>query len=171
MPYLYAIPYLQLAPSYVYVLDTPPGGGGVVGYVLGVPSTAAFVEAYNTQYVGSVSLPTVSNAADDSAAGQVAETIAAAKNSDRMLLPGIMEQFPAHLHVDILDGHTGKGWGTALVRALLDQLASESVAGIHLGMAEDNVRAGRFYRRLGFSDVSEQAGEKGHGARWFARKL
>ncbi|KAF8541619.1 acyl-CoA N-acyltransferase [Trichophaea hybrida] len=162
IPYLYAIPYLQLSPSYIHVLDTP---SGVAGYIMGVPSTTAFVEAYNAHYVPTLSFPSLPEPLSD----QAQQTIALAKNGDRILIP-VLDEFPAHLHINILDEYQGMGWGSTLMHTLLQQLVAEDVQGIYLGMAEDNDRAGRFYERHGFVEVVVE-GEKGKGAKWLTKKL
>jgi ribosomal protein S18 acetylase RimI-like enzyme len=163
VPYLYAVPYLQILSSYIHVLDTPTG---VAGYIMGVPSTTTFVEKYNTDYV-----PTIENLSlPDPPSDQAKETIAAARNGDRMLVPELIHEFPAHLHINILDEYQSMGWGSKLMHTLLLQLVAEGVEGVHLGMAADNDRAGRFYERHGFVEVAVE-GEKGNGAKWFAKKL
>ena len=61
--------------------------------------------------------------------------------------------FPAHLHVDVLPEHQGRGHGRALIRACVDALARRGVPGVHLGVLEANTGARAFYDRLGFTEL------------------
>jgi GNAT superfamily N-acetyltransferase len=65
------------------------------------------------------------------------------------------EQYPAHLHIDILEGYTGNGSGTALMNTLIDWLKKQGTAGIMTGAAKDNPRAVGFYHHCGFRTLEE----------------
>ena len=60
------------------------------------------------------------------------------------------DDYPAHLHIDLLPSAQGQGWGRALMDRFLAQLRAAGVAGVHLGVATVNLRAVAFYARLGF---------------------
>lgn len=62
-----------------------------------------------------------------------------------------LDEYPAHLHIDIKENYTGNGNGTALMTTLLDALRKDGVKGIMVGVAKDNERAFRFYQKMGFS--------------------
>ena len=65
--------------------------------------------------------------------------------------PGLLESCPAHLHVDILPKYQGRGWGKKLMDAALEQLRRQEVRGVHLIMAEGNLRGRKFYEeKCGF---------------------
>ena len=66
--------------------------------------------------------------------------------------------YPAHLHIDILETGTGKGNGTMLMNALFDALRKDHVKGIMVGVAKNNVRAFRFYQKMGFHILEESEG-------------
>ncbi|MFH8252725.1 GNAT family N-acetyltransferase [Microbacterium sp. B2969] len=65
----------------------------------------------------------------------------------------VVDEFPAHLHIDLLSRLQGRGLGSVLIGDLLAFLAADGTRGIHLGVGADNAGAIRFYRRLGFVDV------------------
>lgn len=65
----------------------------------------------------------------------------------------VAEEYPAHLHIDLLERLRGRGLGSTLIEDLCAQLADEGVRGIHLNVGTDNEGAIRLYRRLGFADV------------------
>ncbi len=65
----------------------------------------------------------------------------------------IAVQYPSHLHINLLPGYQGKRLGDKLVTRLEEQLKSNGSSGIHLGVAENNTGAVRFYKRQGFNEV------------------
>lgn len=75
-------------------------------------------------------------------------------------------RYPAHLHIDISEEYTGKGWGTELMNALISRLESEGVRGIMLIVGAGNKGAIRFYTRHGFRTLISAA-----GGRVMGRKL
>ena len=62
-------------------------------------------------------------------------------------------KYPAHLHIDILDEYQGKGYGSLLMEALLEELYCRKVTGIMLTADSDNYGAIRFYKRFGFHTI------------------
>lgn len=74
--------------------------------------------------------------------------------------------YPAHLHIDILAEHQGKGLGHKLMQTFLDNLRANNVTGVHLGVSKENHGACKFYEKEGFS-VLYQA-EWGF---WLGKKL
>jgi ribosomal protein S18 acetylase RimI-like enzyme len=66
------------------------------------------------------------------------------------------EQYPAHLHIDLLPDLQGKGCGRALVETLLNKHKSRGCRGIHLGVDGRNTGAISFYRKMGFVELEEK---------------
>ncbi len=71
---------------------------------------------------------------------------------ERMLVPQLAG-WPAHLHIDLLPDHQGKGHGRALMERLFESLRDAGVRGVHLGMVPTNVKARVFYERIGFRHI------------------
>lgn len=65
------------------------------------------------------------------------------------------EEYPAHLHIDILEDYTGNGHGTALMKTLLEDFSSKGIRGIMVGVAKSNERAFAFYQKMGFRILEE----------------
>ena len=65
-----------------------------------------------------------------------------------------LRAYPAHLHVNLLDGFRGQATGGALVRQFCDQVAAARVPGVHAVVRDDNPAACAFFERLGFTRVS-----------------
>ena len=73
-----------------------------------------------------------------------------------------MEQFypeyPAHIHIDILEEYTGNGVGSKLMQALFEVLKEEKVPGICVLVNPTNKRAVRFYEKMGFKVFEKDPG-------------
>jgi ribosomal protein S18 acetylase RimI-like enzyme len=144
LPDVYAGPYLELEPQHAFVLDE---GGRVAGYVIGTADTAAFVEAWRARW-----LPRVSGRYPRPAEPPVTaddRLVSTLYHPERMLAPELAPH-PAHLHVDLLPHAQGSGHGRRMVEAFLATVAAAGAPSLHLGTANTNTRALRFYERLGF---------------------
>lgn len=64
-------------------------------------------------------------------------------------------EYPAHIHIDILEEFTGNGVGSKLMSALFEVLKEEKVPGICVLVDPKNKRAVRFYEKMGFKAVEE----------------
>lgn len=160
LPYIYAIPYVNLEPETAFVLDT--GGLGpeeqrVVGYIIGTANTQEFVERYRTEHLTSTDLPnevSLENYPQSSAESQLRNTFLRILHEPEGMLhtknPGFLEKYPAHLHIDILPSHQRRGYGGIMVSEFLKKLREKEVKGVHLGMRADNTLAGNFYKKHGF---------------------
>ena len=62
----------------------------------------------------------------------------------------VVRDYPAHLHIDLLERARGQGLGRLLIERLLADLRARGVRGVHLDVAVDNTNAAAFYRHLGF---------------------
>lgn len=63
--------------------------------------------------------------------------------------------YPAHMHIDILEKYTGGGNGTALFLALAEMLKKDGVKGLMLGVDLHNKRAVSFYQKMGFAPLTD----------------
>jgi ribosomal protein S18 acetylase RimI-like enzyme len=80
---------------------------------------------------------------------------------------GTDRKFPAHLHIDILPGCQGVGFGQLLMNKILDHLKDTGCTGIHLGVGNENTGAIRFYERNGFKLLKKRV----IGVSYFGLKL
>lgn len=67
-------------------------------------------------------------------------------------------EYPAHIHIDILEKYTGNGVGSKLMKALIEILKEEKVPGICVLVDTNNKRAVRFYEKMGFKVFEENPG-------------
>jgi ribosomal protein S18 acetylase RimI-like enzyme len=73
-------------------------------------------------------------------------------------VPDFVDEYPAHLHIDLLPRAQGMGWGSRLMEQCLDQARSEGVPGLHLGVGLDNTKAQVFYAKQGFHEIRRDPG-------------
>jgi GNAT superfamily N-acetyltransferase len=148
LPDTFAAPYLYLEPSLAFVL--PDGVDRPVGYVLGTASTTGFVRAYREKWLPRVvsryPAPTSDVPAKD------AGMLEAFRKPERMLHAGT-DDFPAHLHIDILPSNQGAGNGRRLIETFMDAAAVAGSPGVHVTVALANARAHGFYLRVGFEPL------------------
>jgi ribosomal protein S18 acetylase RimI-like enzyme len=142
IPDVFAGPYLEFEPDLAFVVDT--GGdtaGHVAGYVIATADTRAFVARYREEW-----LPQFAAKYPRETPGSA---VAHGYEPERMLIPEV-DDYPAHLHIDLLPEIQAQGWGRALIRTLLAELAGRGIPKLHLSMSPANFAAAAFYERLGF---------------------
>ncbi|CAL9346622.1 GNAT family N-acetyltransferase [Streptomyces sp. enrichment culture] len=148
LPALFAAPYVRLDPDLAFVLDD--GSGLAVGYILGTADTPRFAEEFRTEW-----LPRVADRypAPQGPPGTPDEAMAALLHDPGRMVAPELAGHPAHLHIDLLPGHQGRGHGRALMRTFWRALRERGVPAVHLVMATANTPARAFYDRLGFHEI------------------
>ena len=148
-------PYLLLQPQNCFVLDD--GNGRPVGYIIGVPDTKAYVQQYRKIYIPYLDTEGVHRPGPDESTEWKENLPNALKNiahsPEGMLQkqwPDLLEQYPAHLHIDLLPSHQRRGFGRKMIDHFWKHLAQQGAKGLHLGMVATNEAAGKFYDRIGF---------------------
>ncbi|MFU8945303.1 GNAT family N-acetyltransferase [Mycetocola zhadangensis] len=144
LPDIYALPYVDREPELAFVADN---GERVVGYVIATADTRAFARWFADSW-----WPSVADTYRGNVSADEARTVAAAADPNRMIIPEV-DEYPAHLHIDLLPEAQGQGLGRRLIDTLRAALAERGVRGLHLTMGADNLNAGAFYRRLGFTEL------------------
>jgi ribosomal protein S18 acetylase RimI-like enzyme len=151
LPDIFAGPYVDYAPDLAFMVDT---GERVAGYVVAVADTAAFVDWYERERLGwfAARYPVAGISPDE------ADMIENGLQPRRMLIPEVQD-YPAHLHIDLLPELQGQGFGRQLIRMLIAELRDRGVPGVHLTMPPDNPSARAFYDRLGFRELPSSTAE------------
>lgn len=135
--------------------------GGVAGYCVGVPDTAAFELWLDSTWLPPLRERHHRSSGTTPADRALVERLHEGPRTDAVLLAG----HPAHLHVDLLPRLQGQGWGRRLMAEVLDGLADAGAPGVHLGVDEANTRAQVFYERLGFTALHGPPGARYYGIR------
>ena len=148
---IYVEPYLEFEPDLVLILDG--GGKGVCGYAMGCRDTRDLFQQYETQLRPALVKRFPAPTGDPGSWDRVQETYYLYHYPDYQT-PEPYEQYPAHMHIDLLPEAQGGGWGRRLMTLMLDRLRKTGVPGVHLGMSGVNERAYGFYRHLGFQELA-----------------
>ncbi|KAK6362357.1 hypothetical protein TWF730_006051 [Orbilia blumenaviensis] len=185
-PYIWNVPYLRLCPEYCFSVDD--GDGNAVGYVICAPNTAEFVTKWREEYLPVLESldpllkqPEMDPPADwslDITLG-VLQLLYNPEDMLHAVCPRLLEEYPAHLHIDILPEYQRRGFGKMLMEALWGRLRVAGIGGLHLVMEGRNVDAERFYKAIGYSRFDEvvdegKSGELGkdvNGNLWMVKKL
>ena len=86
-----------------------------------------------------------------------------------MLLIPEVDEYPAHLHIDLLPEAQGRGFGRALIEnALITALSHAGVPGVHLTMDPANAPARAFYTAVGFEDLPSSTPDSPVLGRWIS---
>ncbi|ANL46276.1 GCN5-related N-acetyltransferase protein [Rhizobium phaseoli] len=143
--YIWSVPYLKFAKDFAFVLVQ---GDRPVGYVIGVPDTSLFDRNLAANWWPSVRREIAGLAPARPRDADVLERI----QNPRSGTPWLQDQYPAHLHINILPGLQASGWGRRMIDTELQALRNHGVTAVHLGVDPNNERARGFYRHLGFSE-------------------
>lgn len=126
--------YIEKEPANCFVAESD---GKVLGYILCAEDFDQWEKTFRAEYVEPSENMVVKYLAD----GTIGP------------LRPFAAEYPAHLHIDISPELQGKHAGTGLMKMLEAHLARKNVPGLCLCVAKDNIRARRFYEKLGFSEL------------------
>ena len=106
----------------------------VVGYVLCAEDSKAWAKTFQEKYVSNT---------EDSEIKAFSQGV--------MVSPlKYVEEYPAHLHIDILADYQRMGIGSRLMDTLISHLKSKEVPGVMFSVASDNEKGINFYNKYGF---------------------
>jgi ribosomal protein S18 acetylase RimI-like enzyme len=153
MPEVFALPYVEYAPDLAFVVDDGRGDR-VLGYVIGVADTRAFVEWWKREWTPGFRErhPALGPPTGRNPEYTEEQLLGAGTDPERMLIAEV-DAYPAHLHIDLLPELQGQGFGRRLIDTLRTALAERGVAAVHLGVDAANTGALAFYERLGFHEL------------------
>ena len=140
---LYCNYYIEQEPEHCLVLADD--NDHAVGYCIAASDWFQYKTRYNAIY-----LPLLRQCGGR---GQVWR-----KRVEMSHLDQFAADYPAHLHIDLLEDWRGSGYGTKLLASMAELLADEGVCGVMLGVGDTNTGARRFYARFGFSEIGKMPG-------------
>ena len=161
LPDLFLEPYVTFAPGWAWVVELPvPDGAGqdgvqVEGYLVAVSDTRAFTSWWADTWTPwfATLYPRPQQPYSE---------------EERLVLRGYhpgqieiaeVDEYPAHLHVDLLPAAQGQGWGSKLIGRLRSELADVGVPGVYASLDAENVAAPGFYERIGFTELPSSTPE------------
>ena len=144
---IYADPYLVFSPKTCFVAEDELG---ICGYTLAALDTAAMQEWALQEW-----LPSFQRAyplALAAQCGQNDQELVHLIHEPYPLLP-FVEDYPSHLHIDLLPRSQKRGLGRRLIEKLLETLTALGSTGLHFGVDGQNLNAQAFYHHIGFEDL------------------
>ena len=159
-------PYLAFEPELSLVVEDD---GGVCGYCLAALDSRAFYARYDRQWRPQLCerypLPP-----GDPATWTRAQTVHSWYHQPDYFCPEPYEDYPAHMHIDLLERARGQGLGRRMMEQVMDELRQRGSPGAHLAVSVLNTPALGFYRRLGFHELA-RTGTTTNGSIYLGKAL
>jgi ribosomal protein S18 acetylase RimI-like enzyme len=149
--HVFAAPYGLFEPSLAFVAEDEAGVGG---YIVGALDSRAFAErleagwwpALRERYPAPPAGLTPDRwTPDQRAAGFIHVPLTVPDE--------LAEDFPSHLHINLVPRLQSRGLGRQLMYTLMRALREQGSVGVHLFVRSANQRAVGFYRHLGFTEI------------------
>ena len=164
LPDLFLEPYVTASPEWAWVVDE---GDGAIGYVIATPNTRRFAQWWSRTWA-----PLLAARYPVPSPPYTPEEQLVLRGSDPsvMLIPEV-DEYPAHLHIDLLPEAQGRGYGRQLIEQHLVRALSEAdIPGVHLAIDGANARAAGFYRSLGFVELPSSTVQSPTFGRWISSR-
>lgn len=141
--HVYVGPYLALEPEHAFVVRD---GAAVVGYALGARDTAVFESHCEVSWWPPLrAMYPTDRSSPDRDAGLVRKI-----HQPDATSPDLLDDYPSHLHIDLLPVAQGRGNGRTMLEAVVTSVFEAGSPGVHLGVGASNERAIGFYEYMGF---------------------
>lgn len=128
--------YIENEPENCFVLSDD---AKAVGYIICAQNYDKFKSVYDEKYVPQIK--------------HMGENRIKWASDAYILHEKFKEEYPAHLHIDILPEYQRSGWGGKLVSTLIDHLKNKGIGGVMLTTGTQNETANRFYKKYGFDEL------------------
>jgi GNAT superfamily N-acetyltransferase len=143
-------PYEKLRPEYGYVAEM---GGVKMGYLTGCPETSVFQKEKKWLFDLPLFLRakfggfTKNGDRDRFVDRFLGKSLGPEDCFPKEITRAVLDEFPAHLHMNLIAAARGRGIGRALIERYRRDLAEEGVPGIHLYCGKEPLP---FYQSVGF---------------------
>ena len=142
-------PYLVFEPGLSLLLE---GNEGICGYALGTFDSKAFYARYEAEWRPDLCARFPCPTGDPNQWTRVQHVYDWYHHPD-YFCPEPYDEYPSHLHIDLLSRAQGRGYGRRMLEQVMDELRRRGSPGAHLGVSMLNTRAFGFYQRLGFREL------------------
>lgn len=159
-------PYLAFEPGLSLVLEDREG---VCGYALGAFDSRRFYARYETEWRPTLCARHPEPTGDPSRWSRAQQVHSWYHHPD-YYCPEPYEQYPSHLHIDLLPRAQGRGYGRRMLGQVMDRLRELGSPGAHLGVSLLNTPAFGFYQRLGFQELV-RVGAGAEGCIYMGKRL
>lgn len=150
---IYVGPYLTFQPELAFTLIQD----GVAGYALAALDTKHFEDILDKRWWPTIQEKYGKKSPENF--NQLEQDLFRHIQNPPLSSKGIVEQYPSHLHIDLLEKVQGRGIGKAMMNLLFETLKEQGSQGVHLGMGAKNARAFNFYTKLGFTLLEKNENE------------
>jgi ribosomal protein S18 acetylase RimI-like enzyme len=159
-------PYLVFEPEYSLILEDKEG---ICGYAFGSLDSKKFYDRYEKEWrpklCGQFPMPQ-----GDPSKWTRAQTVYSWYHNPDYTMPEPYEEYPSHLHIDLLERAQGRGYGRRMMEMVMDRLRQRGSPGAHLGVSMMNMPAFGFYQKLGFRELL-RVGEGKDGCIYMGKRL
>ena len=145
--HIYAGPYMEYEPQSVFILNN---GKNLSGYIMGTMDSKSFYDWMYNEWFQLLRNTYSQPSGDPSRWSRTEKTINIFFTEMNKKL---FEEFPAHLHIDLLPIAQGKGQGKLMMDHYISHLVNNDIKGVHLELSITNKRAFNFYKRYGMSEL------------------
>ncbi len=142
-------PYLVYEPDYALILEDMEG---ICGYAFGALDSKRFYDRYEKEWRLKLCAQFPMPQGDPSRWTRVQMVYSWYHHPD-YTMPEPYEEYPSHLHIDLLERAQGRGFGRRMMEMVMDKLRQHGSPGAHLGVSMMNTSAYGFYLKLGFKDL------------------
>ena len=147
---IYVGPYLTFEPGLALVLEDDQG---VCGYALGAFDSRDFYARYESEWRPKLCAQFLPPQGDPARWTRVQQVHHVYHHAD-YFCPEPYDQYPSHMHIDLLPRAQGRGYGRRMMEQVMGRLRERGSPGAHLGVTTLNTRAQGFYQRLGFRELT-----------------
>ncbi|MFZ2095402.1 MAG: GNAT family N-acetyltransferase [Anaerolineales bacterium] len=154
--------YITHETPFVWVAER---SDGVIGFLFGCTDTALQLKRWRKYIISQVLLKALSRkyklgkSTASFALGMLSGLIRGEEARVNL------DEYPAHLQIDIMEGFRGEGVGNRLIQAYLEQLRGLDMREVHLETTSHNEAACHLYEKVGFRMLDERPN------RFWTRKL
>jgi ribosomal protein S18 acetylase RimI-like enzyme len=145
-------PYLEYEPDLSLLLEDEQG---VCGYALAAFDSRTFYDRYEREWRPALCAQFPAPTGNPSTWTRV-QAVHHIYHHPDYYCPEPYNEYPAHLHIDLLARKHRQGFGQQMIKQLMDRLRAKGSPGVHLGTSAHNDRAFQFYTALGFSELIRQ---------------
>lgn len=138
--------YIDNEPENCFVLDDD---GKAVGYIICASDFDSFKKIFDEKY-----MPEIIKMGQERVDWAVDSVVLHNKYKN---------EYPAHLHIDLLPPYHRQGWGGKLLDILCEHLRAKGIKGVMLSAGTENTSAHRFYEKYGFSHIETYHTDVGFG--------
>jgi GNAT superfamily N-acetyltransferase len=159
-------PYLAYEPELSLILEDKEG---ICGYAFGAFDSKQFYDRYEREWRQDLIKKFPMPEGEPKSWTRV-QTVYSWYHNPDYTLPAPYDEYPSHLHIDLLERAQGRGLGRRMMEMVMGKLRQRGSPGAHLGVSMMNLPAFGFYQKLGFRELLRM-GEGSEGCIYMGKSL